>query len=406
MTVGLGPYGTYSVGRVIFAQQFIGELGGIHSVNRALAREFRRRGVAVSFVSLNRPVGSPPVDGDVFVCRPWLSWTVDHPLSTQYAGRFGGRLLVKRILTPFIRALHRARSVRFLRSLSEEDVLLLGDRNVASAFEGIPSDRGGAYLVAHGHTSYEGYKVNGWLDSQKQQLESLDQLIVLTPEDARQLAVALSVDVGCLPNPSDVEPLAGAEREKVVVSVGRLSSEKRVDLSIRAFDLAADDEPGWRLLIYGDGTDLCALRNLAATCRHGDRIEFRGRTNDVSSAFSTAELAILTSAFEGQPMAVIEAARCGTPTVAVGCVPEVTRLVGGCGFLTDDDTPGAVAATLLRAMRDERERRARGRMGAVLGQEHAVARIVDQWLRLFETRDPRVVTLARPDGSLTVPSEM
>ncbi|QXT62947.1 glycosyltransferase [Tessaracoccus palaemonis] len=396
--------GRFPVDRVIFTQSSVGQLGGIDSVNGVLARQFQARGVQIAYVSGNPPAGRPEIDGDVFVCRPLLSWTADHPLAAQYPGRMGIRLLIKRLLTPVIRIVHRARVGLFLQRLGPGDVVLLSSPGVVDALRLGPQAATKAYLVAHGHTSFEGYRLYGWLESQRRQMQFLDHLVVLTREDARRLSEALDVEVGCVANPSDVVPVPGVVREKTVVSVSRLSSEKRIDTAIRAFDLAADEVPGWRFQIYGDGVERDALEELARGCRNADRIEFCGRTDDAAAVFSGAELAILTSEFEGQPMSVIEAARCGTPTVSVGSVPEVARIAKRCGYLVDSERPEDVAATLVRAMRDEAGRHERGRLAIEFGKEHDPSSIVDQWMELFETRDPSSVTLAHPDGTLTAPA--
>lgn len=119
--------------------------------------------------------------------------------------------------------------------------------------------------------------------------------------------------VWAIPNPIDLSESKGLAKENIILYVGRLSlSEKRIDRVIDVWKGLAPQLPDWRLEIVGDGPDRLQVKSLAAGL---PRITFCG-FQDPSSYYELARVLLLTSDFEGFPMAVVEA-------MTYGCVPVV-----------------------------------------------------------------------------------
>ena len=95
-----------------------------------------------------------------------------------------------------------------------------------------------------------------------------------------------------------------------IVTIGRLVSEKRQAWLLRA--LAPIQLP-WRLEILGDGPLRNELEALADELGIRPRVSFRGVVADVRPILSKADLFAFSSATEGRPMAVLEAAASGVP---------------------------------------------------------------------------------------------
>lgn len=135
--------------------------------------------------------------------------------------------------------------------------------------------------------------------------------------------------VKVIPNPV-VWPLPSAQpvlsvdgyishQRKVLLAVGRLSSEKQFDLLIDSFNCVAANHPFWDLLILGEGTERNALVEKAHQLGIADRVLLPGRVGNVSDWYARADLFILSSSFEGFPNSLAEAMAYGCPAISFDC---------------------------------------------------------------------------------------
>lgn len=139
-------------------------------------------------------------------------------------------------------------------------------------------------------------------------------------------------------------PRAG--QAKIILSVARLTEQKRLDRLIRAF--AHVQTPGARLVICGEGEERQKLSSLALELGIGDRLELLGYVSDVSVVIREADLMVLTSDYEGLPAAALEAMGSNCPVLTTDCFPSARSLIEnapGCAII-DNDSPRALGAML------------------------------------------------------------
>jgi glycosyltransferase involved in cell wall biosynthesis len=150
-----------------------------------------------------------------------------------------------------------------------------------------------------------------------------------------------------------------APREQTVVMLQRLEAEKDTATALRAWAESALGEDGWRLVIYGTGTEEAALRALAHDLRLADSVEFAGFTGDARAALRRAGIMLTTAVADAFGLAVVEAMAEATPVVATraGAHPE-TLGDDGAYFATGDATD--CAAQLVRLASSAAERQAVG----------------------------------------------
>jgi len=190
--------------------------------------------------------------------------------------------------------------------------------------------------------------------------------------------------VTVIPNGVDLNvfrPLMRSPRQKRIVTVGRLSEQKRFDILIEAFALVSEQVPEWSLHIFGAGELEAALRSQAASLSLDDRIAFRGLSAHLDEEFNTAEFFVLPSDFEGFGIVIVEALACGLPCIAFrDCHgPNVIIRHGHEGLLVDERSPGALADSVLELIADDGRREAM-RVSALLRAHDFDLRSVErQW---------------------------
>jgi glycosyltransferase involved in cell wall biosynthesis len=137
--------------------------------------------------------------------------------------------------------------------------------------------------------------------------------------------------------------------DPTVLYLGRLKRYKRVDLIIQAFAHVLGDVPRARLIVAGQGDARPALEAEVARLGVQDNVEFAGFVSEEQKAnlFRHAWVHMLTSSKEGWGITNIEAAACGTPTIASD-VPGLRDSIKNevTGFLVPHGDVAALATRL------------------------------------------------------------
>jgi glycosyltransferase involved in cell wall biosynthesis len=151
----------------------------------------------------------------------------------------------------------------------------------------------------------------------------------------------------------------------LLVCVGRLSCQKNPALLLDAFALGPASDPRSRLLFVGDGELRGEMEACASSLGLRERVHFLGVRADVPEVLGAADVFVLPSAWEGNPLSIMEAMAAGRPTVctAVGGVPELVE-DGVTGLLVPPGDEGALAAALARLAGGSELREPMGRSAA------------------------------------------
>jgi len=102
----------------------------------------------------------------------------------------------------------------------------------------------------------------------------------------------------------------------VWIAVGRLFPQKDYDNLLTAFKLLSSKYPQAVLLIVGNGPLDKAVNDMILENGLSSSVKMLGIRNDIPQLLNTADAYVMSSAWEGQPMALIEAASTNLPIVA------------------------------------------------------------------------------------------
>ncbi len=108
------------------------------------------------------------------------------------------------------------------------------------------------------------------------------------------------------------------EEVPVILSIGRLTSQKNFTLLIRAFSLLLKSREV-RLIILGKGELQKELESLAIELNIRDKVSFPGFVKNPFMWMKNSSLFVLSSDYEGLPGTLIQAMACGTPVVSTDC---------------------------------------------------------------------------------------
>ncbi len=160
------------------------------------------------------------------------------------------------------------------------------------------------------------------------------------------------------------------------LAVGRLAPAKDYPNLLRAF---AQLRPGSSLWLAGEG-DSSYLQSTGAA----SGVRLLGLRRDIADLLDAADGFVLSSAWEGLPLAIGEAMAMEKPVVATD-VGGVRELVGDAGFVVPARDSNVLAAAMLEVITlTEKERRTRGRDARErIVQQFSMTAKAEQWEEFY-----------------------
>ena len=272
--------------------------------------------------------------------------------------------------------------------------------NIVAAVSATLSNSGTTMVVTEhntfGHQS--GFKNNAAVALAKIVYSLADRVITVS-EGARQSYVQNTPldpeDVVTLYNPVDVNDVRRTAREgvdepwlrdddvEVVLTVGRLESQKQQNMLLRAFARCAERRPRARLIIVGKGSRRAELEALAKQLGIDDRVKFTGFVDNAYAYMRTADVFVLSSRNEGLPTVLIEALACGCPIVSTDCPsgPREILADGEYGRLTPVGDPDALAEAIVATLESPPDAEALTRRA----DDFAPEVVMDEYVQFIES---------------------
>lgn len=157
----------------------------------------------------------------------------------------------------------------------------------------------------------------------------------------------------------------------VVGSVAVFRTQKRLGDWLAVAAQVARQTPNVTFLLVGDGPEMDLVRAKVADLGLQERIRLPGFRADGRRCIGLMDLYLMTSHFEGLPIALLEAMTLGKPVVAtaVGGIPEVI-IDGQEGWLAPPGAVDQLAQQVLALLADPAQGQAMGQRGAAKVEAH------------------------------------
>ncbi len=198
-----------------------------------------------------------------------------------------------------------------------------------------------------------------------------------------------------VPNPVSRPPVTvcHGDREKVILTIGRLHHQKAQDVLLKAYAKATADAPEWRLTIVGDGPEKSQLHDLASLLGIADRVHWIEWTDDVDSLYRSCGIFVLSSRYEGTPNALLEAMAHGLPVIVTNASPGPLEYVvdDATGLVVTPDDVEQLANALTRLASNEDLRRGLGASARSMIAQFDMYAAEDAWQKVLD------ISLSRTD---------
>ena len=222
-----------------------------------------------------------------------------------------------------------------------------------------------------------------------QAVKPLERLVVLTDADKTDWQRSGCTNVMCIPNPCSLDGQKvsiKSAKSKTILAVGRLHEQKGFDLLLQAWKPIEKTYSDWSLRIVGEGPKRAELE--AQIESQGlKRVVLVGATNNVLDEYEAASIFVLSSRYEGLPLALIEAMWFGLPCIAFDCPQGPAELLAeDRGWLVPNGDIAELTAQIAYALSHPEEALKRAQKAQSFAQTtYSEAAIMPQWVQLIES---------------------
>ncbi len=173
--------------------------------------------------------------------------------------------------------------------------------------------------------------------------------------------------------------------DKIVGVVASFTPAKALHLFLEAAAKIAREVPGVSFVMVGDGSLRPQLEAQAERLGISSALRMLGWRRDVPELLRTFDVFLLTSLWEGLPRSLVEAFLCGVPAVAshVDGIGEVVQ-EGRNGFLVPANDTEAMAAAVVRLLKDEPLRKTLGEQALHSVDDFSVEKMLKDYSNLYE----------------------
>jgi len=175
-------------------------------------------------------------------------------------------------------------------------------------------------------------------------------------------------------------------KENIVLYTGRMSSEKNLDVLIKAIPYVLKEIDAHFLLCGSGGGYKQNIEKLTETLKISDNTTFIDflEWNDYPNIYSLADLFVMPAEAELQSIVTMEAIASGLPAVVVnkGAVPELVSLDNG--LLFDPKNSKQMASNIVKILLDKKLKNIMSKNSLKLVKRHSMDYIRSQYEKVYE----------------------
>ena len=357
--------------KILFLTGCINRIGGIERATLDLAKKKKKNGDDVFIVSYFKDKQEKEFDilSEFDIC-----YLNEQPVSIRYAFQ-KGNLLKKQ-----------------LRAINP-DIVIYVDSLLYFFFRPYISKKYKQIVWEHfNYTVTFGKRLRTL--SRKLAARFADACVVLTKADADlwQKRNHCRSKIIVVPNPIREDVLNNSnliksleERKKQILCVGRLEFQKNISELIDIWAEIEKDFSDWKLVIVGDGSERPLIEDKIRNCGLKN-VELVGQVSDVTPFYAESQILVMTSRFEGLPLALIEGLFFGLSEISYNCPmgPNEIIINKENGYVIEYEDRKSFVAGLKRLMQDQNLREIFSQKSLELSSKYTHQVVIQDWVRLFK----------------------
>lgn len=173
----------------------------------------------------------------------------------------------------------------------------------------------------------------------------------------------------------------------VILTAARLAKQKQLDILLRAFSQAVKTSTHLRLLILGEGSLRLELENLCKELKIDEYVSMPGYVSNPYGYMANCDAFVLTSAWEGCPVALGEAMACGAAVIVNDAPGGSKDMVdyGKYGLMVPTGDIEALSTAILKVVSNPDVKEHYRKQGHSRAQDFKYSKISNQYLDFYQT---------------------
>ena len=329
--------------KIVFIQNKGGNYGGVWQVNKMVGEALINKGYEVSVVSIRDDHFGLNLEHD-----PRLNVVTINEKDiwhTYYGSDFKDSLKKFKLITLFKQVFHRIRNIKRLKNDKKNLTKYLDeykpDYIVVSQYQVLDliDTKYLPITFMHQHASFmDTLSVNANVETFFKYNDKIKGFIWLTKN-----TMAKAIEKGFKNNHYiynavrfNCDKVSDVINNKKLVSISRLSSDKRIDLMILMVEEVFKDPKyqDWSLEIYGDGEEYDNLSKIITS----PQVKLMGSTDKPMDVMLSSSINLNTSTYEGFCLTIIEGYECGVPSISFNSGEQIEEVIldNKTGFIAKD----------------------------------------------------------------------
>ena len=374
--------------KIVFIQNKGGNYGGVWQVNKMVGEALINKGYEVSIVSIRDDHFGLNLEHD-----PRLNVVTINEKDiwhTYYGSDFKDSLKKLKLITLFKQVFHRIRNIKRLKNDKKNltkyldeykpDYLVVSQYQVLDLIDN-------KYLpitFMHQHASFmDTLSVNANVETFFKYNDKIKGFIWLTKN-----TMAKAIEKGFKNNHYiynavrfNCDKVSDVINNKKLVSISRLSSDKRIDLMILMVEEVFKDPKyqDWSLEIYGDGEEYDNLSKIITS----PQVKLMGSTDKPMDVMLSSSINLNTSTYEGFCLTIIEGYECGVPSISFNSGEQIEEVIldNKTGFIAKDKND--YISKLKELMDNSDLLKEMGLNSKEYNKNFQIDKIVNDWDKLF-----------------------
>ena len=173
----------------------------------------------------------------------------------------------------------------------------------------------------------------------------------------------------------------------VLLFVGQHNYKKNIHGILSACRLLKDQEKPFQLVMAGDGPDFESIRQEIielGMARDVTMMGFMDNREELMALYHTADLLVFPSLYDNAPMVLREDAAMNTPGLVVRNSCSAEGVIDGVnGFIADNESPEAIARTIIRALPDCKRVGEKARETIPVSWDRIMDQVLEEYRRLM-----------------------